>query len=69
MAKWAPSVQTIQKALMHVVDSQRGVPTLIAVSIGADRSTGEALGPIIGTLGVLSCKTPASTSYTVWQRR
>ncbi|MBS3984915.1 MAG: spore protease YyaC [Selenomonadales bacterium] len=42
--------QTIQKALLHVVDSQRGAPTLIVVCIGTDRSTGDALGPIIGTL-------------------
>lgn len=42
--------QTIQKALMHMVDSQRSTATLIVVCIGTDRSTGDSLGPIIGTL-------------------
>jgi putative sporulation protein YyaC len=33
-----------------MVDSRRSTATLIVVCIGTDRSTGDALGPIIGTL-------------------
>ena len=54
--------QTIQKALMHVADSRRGAPTLIVVGIGTDRSTGDALGPIIGTL-LQNKKSPALCVY------
>lgn len=43
--------QTITRALLHVMESRRNAAArLIVLCIGTDRSTGDALGPIIGTL-------------------